>query len=300
MHSMPDARVGIVVRTKNRPAFLRRALADIAAQDYAHYGVVVINDGGPSAAVDDAVAGSPAAVRDRVQVIHHESALGRSSAANAGVAAAPGEYVVLHDDDDLWHPEFLSRTVSLLDSHPGVGGVMARTEIVYEREDGGAFTELRRAPYWPQMTHVRYADFLQVNRAVPIGVLYRRSVHDDVGLYREDLHAVEDWEFYLRALLAFPFEFLDGDPLAYWMQRVGSVGESANSMFALAAEHERFDGVVRDEALRVFVRQWGAGLPLYLAKYIETEVARQLAERAGLGQRIVRRIREWRTGRLTR
>ncbi|MFF2633879.1 glycosyltransferase family 2 protein [Microbacterium sp. NPDC058021] len=295
------ARVGIVVRTKNRPWFLRRALRDIAAQDFGDWAVHVVNDGGDAAVVDAAVAALPESLRTRVAATHNPHPTGRSAAANQGVRALETELVVLHDDDDLWDPSFLSRTVAHLDANPDDIGVMVRTEIIYEsQQPDGSFAEAGRAPFWPHLREITYSDLLQVNRAVPISYLYRRALHDEVGFYREDLHAVEDWEFNLRTALIHHIGFIDGEPLAFWMQRVGVAGELGNSMFALAEEHEHYDRLVRDEALRAYVRAHGPGLPLYLTRFIQDEVGRQLDERSSLGQRVTQTLRTWRRDRRAR
>lgn len=300
MSDVSTARVGIVVRTKNRPWFLRRTLADIGAQTYADIAVTIVNDGGAAREVDAVIAEAAASLRDRVAVIHNATATGRSAAANAGVRASATEYVVLHDDDDLWHPQFLDRTVAHLDAHPEDVGVVAATEVVYEAERDGGFVEVGRAPFWAGMQEITYADLLQVNRAVPISYLYRRRLHEDVGYYREDLHAAEDWEFNLRAALRHHIGFLPGAPLAYWMQRRGVEGDLGNSMYALATEHDHYDRLVRDEALRAYVQQHGPGLALYLARYIQDEVGRQFDERRSLGQRLTQTVRQWRNDRRTR
>lgn len=294
------ARVGIAVRTKNRPWFLRRALADIVGQRHSGWQVHIVNDGGDRAVVDAVVSELPADARAAVVVSHNPRPTGRSAAANQAVRGLTTEFVVLHDDDDLWHPRFLEATVAHLDATPDDIGVMARTEIVYEKQEGGRFVETGRAPFWPSLTEITYSDLLQVNRAVPISYLYRRRLHDDVGFYREDLQAVEDWEFNLRTALHHHIGFLDGEPLAFWMQRVGVEGELGNSMYALASEHEHYDRLVRDEALRGYVQEHGPGLALYLARYIQEEVGRQLDERRGPGQRVVDAARDWRRRRRTR
>nr|WP_242061515.1 glycosyltransferase family A protein [Microbacterium ureisolvens] len=294
------ARVGIAVRTKNRPWFLERTFRDIVAQEYGDWQVHVVNDGGDAAGVDRVVAALPDDVRARVRASHNAVSTGRSSAANQAIRGLDAEFVVLHDDDDLWHPSFLDRTVAHLDGHPGDIGVMVRTEIVYERQTEAGFVESGRAPFWHDLTEITYSDLLQVNRAVPISYLYRRALHDSVGYYREDLHAVEDWEFNLRTALVHHIGFIGGQPLAYWMQRVGVEGELGNSMYALAAEHDRYDRLVRDEALRAYVRDNGPGLALYLARYIQDEVGRQLDERRGPGQRLMDAARDWRRRRRTR
>lgn len=287
-----SARAGIVLRTKNRPWFLRRALRDIVGQESPSWQVHIVNDGGSRDAVDEAIAELAPELRRRVGVTHNPAPVGRSAAANQGVRALDTEFIVLHDDDDLWHPGFLARTISHLDEHADEIGVVVRTEIVYEQERQGRFVETGRAIFWPHLASITYADLLQVNRAVPISYLYRRRLHDEVGYYREDLHAVEDWEFNLRAAAVHRIGFIDGEPLAFWMQRRGVTGEIGNSMYALAGEHEYYDRVVRDEALRAYVAAEGPGLALYLARYVQDEVARQLDERLSIGQRLARLLRE--------
>lgn len=257
------ARVGIVVRTRHRPGFLRRALADIAAQTFVEYGVVIVNDGGDPAEVDGIVAEAGLA---EVRVRHIAAGEGgRCVAANVGVRALDTEYVVLHDDDDRWHPEFLARTSAWLHENPEALAVAVPTEIVYEEQRGASWIEVGRAPFWAGMQRISLTDMLSVNRAVPISVLYRRAVHAEVGWYDETLDAVEDWDLYLRFLRRGDIGFLPGEALAFWTQRPDATGLDANSMFALTAEHAVDDARVRDRALTEWVRREGDGLPLYLA-----------------------------------
>ncbi|GAA5148580.1 hypothetical protein GCM10025768_10450 [Microbacterium pseudoresistens] len=291
---MPEssARIGIVVRTKDRPALLSRAIDDILAQQYESWHAVIVDDAGDPKAVDAVIDALDAADRARFSVVHREVSTGRSAAANAGLDRLDTEFAILHDDDDLWHPAFLADAVAWLDAHPGDIGVVAPTEIVYERPEGDGFVEVSRVPFWAGMTSITYADLLQVNRFVPIAYLYRRAVHDEVGPYREDVHAAEDWEFNLRVSRRHPIGYLGGEVRAYWMQRRGVDGALGNSMFVLADDHEYYDRMIRDEALRTYVQEHGDGLVLYLARLVQDEVGRQLDERRTLGQRLAGAVRE--------
>lgn len=295
-----SARIGIVLRTKNRPSFLRRAVADIAAQTSTDWRVHIVNDGGDVEAVDAVLAAASPVLRDRCTLTHHSAPLGRSAAANVGVRALDTEYLVLHDDDDRWDPDFLRTTSAWLEENPGHAGVVVRTEIVYEAPHGADFVEVGRAPFWPGQTYVTYSDLLQVNRFVPIAYLYRRALHDEVGLYREDIRAAEDWEFNLRVAQVHPIGYLSDRILAFWYQRAGVDGELGNSMFALAGDHDRYDMLVRDEALRTYVAEHGAGLPLYLTRFVQDEIARQLDTRRSLGQRVTTKAVAWWRDRRTR
>lgn len=307
-------RVGIIVRTKNRPWFLRRALADILAEDYTDWIVHIVNDGGDSDAVDAAVAEQPPGARRKIAVTHNPTSRGRSAAANQGVDAAGCELVVLHDDDDLWHPQFLSRTVQWLDDHPGDIGVVTRTEIVYEKADAhGGYSESGRTLFWAALSEISFSDLLEINRWVPIAFLYRSVLHDRIGVYREEVQAAEDWDFNLRAAVGHQIGFISKPALAFWMQRVGVDGDAGNSMFSLAEEHERFDKRIRDDALRRYAAEYGSGLPLYLTRFVretmrETvqDVVRQvvreemdaaLDRRPSDLQRVARRTRAWLRGR---
>lgn len=267
---MTAPRVSIVVRTKNRPDFLARALSSITGQTFGDWEAIIVNDGGEPAKVAALVAELPrAADRDRIRVIDHPASRGRWVSANAGVLAATGEYLVLHDDDDSWHRDFLARAVEYLDAHPDRQGVVSRIEIVWEREDKGRFVVEEREEFQAQLTAPLLTDTLLFNRFVPIGFLYRRSLHAEIGLYDDSLPVVGDWDFNLKVLSRGPLEYLGDQPLAYWHQRRGAAGNAANSVAGARSDHAKYDASIRDEALRDWVGDNGAGLVLYLTKFID-------------------------------
>lgn len=264
------ARVTIVTRTKNRPTFLARALDDIFGQTFRDFELVIVNDGGDPADVDRLTSQRAEDERARITTLHHAESVGMEAASNAGVKAGTGEFVVIHDDDDFWAPDFLARTVAYLDdpAHAAESGVMVRTEIVIEELVNGRIEPIRREIFWANMRQITLADMLKINRAVPISFLYRRSLHAAVGYYNEALPVVGDWEFHLRVLSHSRVGFLDGEPLAFWSQRPESAGHDGNSIFAKAAEHARYDALVRDEHLREGVAQNGLGTMLYLTSVL--------------------------------
>lgn len=298
--------VSIVVRTKDRPHFLTRALRDIAAQTFEQWEAVVVNDGGHPTTVEDLIGALPQNARVRVRAVHHETPRGRWTSANAGVLATTAPLLVLHDDDDTWHPEFLQRAVDYLRAHPGRDGVVSRTEIVWERRVGSHFETERRELFQPHLHDLLLTDALLFNRYVPIGFVYRRSLHEELGLYDDSLPVVGDWAFNLRVLRRGPLEYLGDIPYAFWHQRTGGTGVDGNSVIEASADHDRYDALIRDAALRQDVDAVGLGTLLYLTKFIDrrfvevengvrTEIARErpadrLAERLlGMVQRLRRK-----------
>lgn len=294
--------VAVVVRTKDRPDLLRRALASISGQGMTEWECVVVNDGGDASAVDAVVDELPVEHRSRVRAMHHPESRGRWVSANAGVLATSAPFLVLHDDDDSWHPEFLSRAVEYLEAAPGRGGVVSRIEILWEKREGDGFRVTRREMFQPQLSAPTLADTLLYNRFVPIAFVYRRRLHEELGLYDDSLPVVGDWAFNLKVLARGPLAYLGDEPYAYWHQREGVEGSHGNSVIGSRGDHAKYDALIRDEALRQYVDANGMGLVLYLTKFIDQrfvdvengirdEVARASENNLSFGRRIERRLR---------
>lgn len=266
-------RVSIVMRTKDRAPLLRRALDDLLNQTMTDWEAIVVNDGGTVAPVDALVAERQGRLQDRLTVIHVDGGTGSmEAAANLGAQRALGEFVVIHDDDDTWDPEFLATMTAALDADPTAVAAAARTEIIFERLEGDRTTEIGRAPFVPPAEMVTMYDLLQTNRVVPIALVVRRSVYDEIGWYDPALKAVGDWEFNLRLVRHGRVPYVGETPLAFWHQRPHAKGAASNSVFGESLDHMQFDRLVRDRALHEYVEQNGVGALLYLSKYIEETV----------------------------
>lgn len=282
MEKMTDtntARVAIVVRTKDRPQLLRRALASITAQSMPDWEAVIVNDGGDAASVIEVVNTVDPAARERIRVLDHIESLGRWPSANAGVDATTAEFIVLHDDDDSWHPEFLAETTAFLDAHPQEHGVIARADVVLEKYDGDDLVVTGGYQLEDHNPEVLLTDLLDFNRFVPIQFLYRRRLHDIIGPYDASKPAAADWMFNMQVVRLRPIRYVSERALAYWHQRPGVNGVNGNSVFAATGDHRIADRSHRDEALRAYIEADGAGLPLYLAQAFASLEKRNEADR---------------------
>jgi LmbE family N-acetylglucosaminyl deacetylase len=181
--------VSIVVRTKDRPALLAQALASVEASTYRRVEVVLVNDGG--AAPETATDFTLPLVR-----VDLDRNRGRAAAANAGVAAARGDYVLFLDDDDVIAPEHVETLVGLA---VGSGARVVYTDAavgVYGADpDGGWSAQGRSLPYSRDFD----PDLLLFDNYIPFHtVLVERGLYREVGAFDESLAFFEDWDLLIR------------------------------------------------------------------------------------------------------
>lgn len=97
--------ISVIIPVYNAGRTLIRAVDSILMQEYESMEVVLVDDGSTD---DSAVLCDELASQEpRVRVIHKENG-GVSSARNAGLEVAEGEYVMFLDADDVIRPDSLS------------------------------------------------------------------------------------------------------------------------------------------------------------------------------------------------
>ena len=249
-----SATVTVVVRTRNRPAMLTRALASIASQSFDDYEVVIVNDAGDEAEVREIVKKQKNAVRSKITIVTNEVSNGREAALESGLAASHNRYYAVHDDDDSWHPHFLKKTVAYLDEHPEAGGVATRCEIIRERvRADGTCIEIEREVLSTDNYGLSLVDMLIENYTPPISQLIRREVADRVGHWDGSLQTQADWDFNLRLLADSPVGFIDEEPLAFWHHRDTMDPSLGNSIVTDAYLHTWDNLHIRDRYLRAML-----------------------------------------------
>ena len=103
--------ISVVVPVYNVEQFLPRCVDSILAQTYQNLEIILVDDGSPDGCGD--ICDAYAAKDDRVKVIHKTNG-GLSSARNAGIEAATGEYLAFVDSDDWIEPEMYGHMLGLM------------------------------------------------------------------------------------------------------------------------------------------------------------------------------------------
>lgn len=251
-----DGSVAVVTRTKNRPLLLRRAAESVARQSWKNLQWVVVNDGGESAPVRRIIEAS-GIDPTRITMIDNATSVGMEAASNMGVRAVDTEFVVIHDDDDRWEPDFLRESIKFLQTPRAAAadfeGVLSRAWRVSEQIDGDQVIIHHREPYMPWVSEVSLSQMAVGNFFAPISFLYRRWVFDDVGGYDERLPVLGDWRFNLDFLMRANIGFLDSYLSHYHHRDMGDStreGVYANSITGARSLHSQYFSVVTNRIVR--------------------------------------------------
>lgn len=258
-------RVSVITRTKDRPLLLRRCAETLLRQDFTDFEWILVNDAGDLGPVEEA-AGLARAAGLLVRVIHRPVSLGVWPAANHGLSEARSEFIHLHDDDDTVDPTFYRRMVEFLDERPRYAGVVAAMMRVDETMQNGRMVIQRSRRLSEPDGALHLSDMFNGNLFAPIAFVYRRAVHDRLGLYDETLPVLGDWEFNLRFMRHFDIGGIN-EPLANWHFRSGSdAAGTPQTVVAGKERHKEYTALIRNRLLRESMDQGAVSAGLLAAQ----------------------------------
>ena len=245
------ASVQVVMRTKDRPLFLGRALRSISDQTLEGWHCTVVNDGGDPVPVGLAVERLGASVRNKISVIHNPVSVGMEAASNVGLQDFHADYYVIHDDDDSWAPDFLEVCVGTLESErcDSVQGVVAHTVKVMEAVVEHCIVTRNTSVFLPEVTAFTIPRVAQNNPFMPIAFMYTHLALELLRGYDESLPVVGDWEFNLRFVRYFDIVYTS-DTTAYYHVRTESRGDSSDNSISKTLKHQHYRSLIINRHIR--------------------------------------------------
>lgn len=198
------ALVSILIRTRDRPAWLRQALNSVVAQTYRPLEVIVVEDGPPdSQAIVEEFAG-------RLEVRYQSTGDkgGRAQAGNRALQLATGQYINFLDDDDLLFADHVEVLVDAARS----GNYRAAYALSWETHTevfDGSTARHRETMHLTRHRQPFNRVILWHHNYLPIqSVLFERSLFQQYGGFDPQLDQLEDWNLWTRYTLADDFVFV--------------------------------------------------------------------------------------------
>jgi len=222
--------VAVIMRTKDRPLLLGRAIDSLIAQTYKNWELVLVNDGGDRESIDKILDDRRESLKGRYQFLHNETSRGRWVAANQAIEASDSRYVALLDDDDTFEPEYLEKTAGFLDGphDPRFKGVITNFRYIKEEIRENKIVTVSQDP----PVEFGSMSLLELFDGHPSAQLvHERGVYQDIGgCFRTDMQAVADWEFMIRYLLSYEIWVVKRPLFNYHIRQTNSDIDYGNSI----------------------------------------------------------------------
>lgn len=201
-------RVSVLIPCHNLGHFLPETIASVHSQTFQDYEILVVDDGSTDEETRRVLDSSWA--RTQVCRTAHR---GLAAARNDLLRRAAGEYVCALDADDKLHPEFLQRTVAVLDARPDLAFVSTHLQM-FGTEDR----------LWPDVARCDL-EMLLCDDTVITAALVRRGAVDAAGGYDEQMpeQGDEDWDLWIRLVAAGQHGVILPEVLFYYRRRDGSM-----------------------------------------------------------------------------
>jgi glycosyltransferase involved in cell wall biosynthesis len=194
--------VSIVLPTYNGEKYLREAIDSCINQSYQNIELIIVDD----ASTDNTpiIIEQSCKIDSRIISISHLTNKKLPASLNTGFNSANGDYLTWTSDDNIYNVEAIERMVVHLNDNC---------------EHDGVYCDYTTINYYQNNTqYVRVSkinDLLTLHNCIGPCFLYRRSVHDIVGPYAEDLFLAEDYDFWVRVTANFRIEPLHEDLYIY-------------------------------------------------------------------------------------
>ena len=221
---MMGEKISVIVPVYNVEAYLERCVESILQQTYAHFELILINDGSTDSSGQ--ICDHLASQYENIKVYHIENA-GVSNARNMGIQLATGSWVTFIDSDDFVTQDYLTTLASAVEG-VNVGFVIAplhhiKNGIVTDLPPHSGKTEL-----W--LTEETMKELLMTTRTsfFPVAKLFKRDLLADEK-FNTNYHLAEDALFLTELLLKTRCSsvFID-KPVYYYDHREGSATTSVN------------------------------------------------------------------------
>ena len=233
--------VSIIIPIYNVEPYLRCCLNSILAQIFPSWEAVLVDDGSKDNC--GKICDEYAAMDSRFRVIHKENG-GLTSARNAGLAMASGEWVMYLDGDDWIEPEMLEL---LLQKGEETGADIVMGDFLFAYPDRDV---PYRLPDWDDSKTTSLNRYITSVWTCVWGGIHRRSLYEEHQLqspqgvtYCEDFHLIVRLCYFARKVVNVH------RPFYHYRQQGGSVMHNLNK------KTERDEQWVYQDIIRFFKEQ---------------------------------------------
>jgi glycosyltransferase involved in cell wall biosynthesis len=182
---MSNRLVSIIIPCYKQAQYLEEALQSVLEQTYMDWECIIVNDGSPDHT--DEIAQKWVAKDTRFKYVFQENG-GLSSARNAGISVAAGEFILPLDADDKIGQDYLKLALQAFQEDDSLKVVYCKAEKF--GEESGTWN-------LPPFAIVEIARY----NSIFCSAVFKRFEWQRVGGYDSNMiYGLEDWEFWIAIL----------------------------------------------------------------------------------------------------
>lgn len=219
--------VSIAIRTRNRAGYLNYAVESILNQSYPHWELIISDDA--SSDNTQNLCRMWEAKTSKIKAFRHEPGLGAADNWRFCLSASRGEYFVALDDDNVFLPNFIEKTVTALKATPDATFAFT-DEWRIDSEGVRDISESDKASRYNHRSSLREglqpnSDLLAVQQAYGINAsLFRREALVSTGGFRKLAGDFADFDVFLNMTQQGHKSYYVPERLVEYRQHLGQDG----------------------------------------------------------------------------
>lgn len=211
---MSKPKVSIVTVFYNREELVEESMQSLVDQNYDSYEVIAVDDGSSDGTLSKLLKFES----EKVKILPLENG-GFVRAIKLAIESAQGEYIAVHGSGDISHPSRIAKQSELLDKESSIGVVGCVSEFAV------VGTDIKYTSGKP-FTGSFERSLLKSNCFHHGEVMYRKSIYDKVGGYRELFKFAQDKDLWCRMSHHCDFSILNDVLYTRFVNQPNSVSEN--------------------------------------------------------------------------
>lgn len=246
---MPNPLVSICIPTYNGAQFIKEAMNSALEQTYDNLEIVVSDDASKDDTLKIIETYRPKA-NIPILIVHHEPK-GIGANWNNCIRNAKGTYIKFLFQDDVLLPQCITEMVQIIESDKNTAIVASKREFIVEpfflNDDTRGWVEnmkdLQRTLNLDYKNGIGYLDnsLFKMDKffespynkvGEPSTILFRKTLVDEIGFFREDMKQVLDYEFCYRVLPRYRIAIMESKLVKFRLHNLqATVKNKSNDIF---------------------------------------------------------------------
>ena len=202
-------KVSVIIPAYNCGNLIERTILSVCNQTFKDWELIIVDDGSTDKTKE--VVLSFQKKDSRIKYFFQNNSGAPAKPKNVGILNATGKYIAFLDHDDEWVPKKLEKQIGVFEKteNQNLGLVVSGAMIVSEIDNSKK--EYKISNISNHILALLERNFIFCSS----GVMTKREVFSNVGLFDENFRFGDDWDMWVRISKNFDFDFIC-EPLYYF------------------------------------------------------------------------------------